>query len=628
MANASLFVRKASGLVRSWSVFDAFIYATFSINLITLGLFIFSYCYYLGGSLASGVVLGAIFTIFEVIVYASLISAMPRAGGDYVWQSRILNRGIGFVLTVTGWWFILWLWTPLYGQMLSYEFYTPLLAIAGFKDAALWFTTDSTGQFVSMLSVCVIVFVYIAIGMKAYARVQKFCFWGGLVGLVLVALLLLFGNNATFVANFNAFAPNFGAQAGDVYSATLKAGSDAGTVAGPLWPLAIGASILLVPMLTFFNLWPNWGSTLYGEVRGASDYKRNFWGMAAAIIVTTVGALLLFALIAKTIGWDFYNKANGAFWNYTFGYTTTPSPLPIWPYPALFAAFLVKSRVIQFIVVLLMSLWWFGWSGTLFLSSTRVIFAASIDRMLPEWVSRIEPRTKSPINALLLMVIPSAIISYLYAYKIFSFNTLALDATVVIAITFLGSTIAGTIMPWRAKDVFDGSPIAKYKVPTWLGWLVMLVFALFAVYLIYISLQYAWTILGGIGALGANGLTWFVVIVLGLLTLVNAVILLWILYYVAKRVLRGAAMPVVTLAGLIFLGFLDWLLVEWFWDPHVLPTALPAVGTYGIGWSNVSSMVFMFLNYIVAAIIYFGFSAYRRRQGIDVEKIYKAIPVE
>jgi len=95
MSTASLFVRKASGLVRAWSVFDAFIYATFSINLITLGLFIFSYCFYLGGSLATGVVLGAAFTIFEVIVYASLISAMPRAGGDYVWQSRLLNRGLG-----------------------------------------------------------------------------------------------------------------------------------------------------------------------------------------------------------------------------------------------------------------------------------------------------------------------------------------------------------------------------------------------------------------------------------------------------------------------------------------------------------------------------------------------------
>ncbi len=627
MSNVTLFVRKASGLVRSWSVFDAFIYATFSINLITLGLFIFSYCYYLGGSLAAGVVIGAIFTIFEVIVYASLISAMPRAGGDYVWQSRILNRGIGFVLSITGWWFILWLWTPLYGQMLAYEVYTPLLAIAGFKDAALWFTT-SQGLLVGSISVCVIVFIYIAVGMKWYARVQKFCFWGGLVGLALVCLLLLFGNNATFQANFNELAPNFGAQAGDTYSATLAAGEAAGTVAGPLWPLAIGVSIFLVPMLTFFNLWPNWGSTLYGEVRGASDYKRNFWGMAAAIIVTTVGALILFALIAKTIGWDFYNKANGAFWNYTFGYVTDPAPLPIWPYPALFAAFMVKSRLIQFIVVLLMSLWWFGWSGTLFLSSTRVIFAASIDRMLPEWVSRIEPRTKTPINALLLMVVPALIVSFMYAYKILGMNTLVLDATVVIAITFFGSTIAGTVLPWRAKDVFDGSPIAKFKVPTWLGWVVMLAFAAGAIYLIYHSFSYALTIVGGIGALSPDWLTWFVVILLAILTVVNAVILLWILYFVGRNVLGGAQMPVVTLAGLIFLSFLDWLLVEWFWDPHVLPEALPAVGTYAIGWSNVSSMVFMVLNYAVAAAIYFGFSAYRRRQGIDVEKIYKEIPVE
>src|SRR5512138_1701136 len=166
MSTASLFVRKASGLVRAWSVFDAFIYATFSINLITLGLFIFSYCYYLGGSLAVGVVVGAIFTIFEVVVYASLISAMPRAGGDYVWQSRILNRGIGFVLSVTGWWFILWLWTPLYGQMLTYEVYSPLAAILGASSVARWFLTD-TGLLVGMLSVCLIVFVYIAVGMKA-----------------------------------------------------------------------------------------------------------------------------------------------------------------------------------------------------------------------------------------------------------------------------------------------------------------------------------------------------------------------------------------------------------------------------------------------------------------------------
>ena len=134
--------------------------------------------------------------------------------------------------------------------------------------------------------------------------------------------------------------------------------------------------------------------------------------------------------------------------------------------------------------------------------------------------------------------------------------------------------------------------------------------------------------IGGIGALSPDALTWFVVILLGVLTLVNAVILLWILYYVGSRVLKGGAMPVITCAGLIFLAFLDWLLVEWFWDPHVLPESLPAVGTYAIGWSNVSSMVFMLAMYVLAAAIYFGFSSYRRRQGIDVDKIYKEIPVE
>jgi APA family basic amino acid/polyamine antiporter len=599
---------------------------TFSINLITLGLYIFSYCYYFEGNLATAVVVGGIFTIFEVIVYASLISAMPRAGGDYVWQSRILGRGIGFLLAVTGWWFILWLWVPLYGQMLVYEFFTPILAILGIKSAALWFTTTSSGLLVGMLCVCALVFVYIAVGMKWYARVQKFCFWGGMVGLVLVFVLLLFGSNQTFVSNLNDIVPKmFGSQAVDLYQTTLKAGEDAGTATGPLGNIAFGASLALIPMIVFFNLWPNWGSTLYGEVRGAADYKRNFWGMAAAIIVTAGLGLIFFALISKTLGWDFYNKANGAFWNYTWGYTETPPPLPFWPYPALFAAFMVKSRFIQFIVIFLMSLWWFGWSGTVFLSSTRVIFAAAFDRMLPEWVSAVEPRTRTPINALLLMVIPSVIISILYAFNIFKFQKLALDATLVIAITFLGTTVAGTILPWRQKEIYDGSPIAKYKVPGWLGWLGTILYAVGAIYLIVISFKYAATVLGGLSAISATGLTWAMVILLAILTIVNAVMLIWILYYIGSKTLADAKLPLITFAGLIFMFFLDWLLVEWFWDPHVAPFDFPK---YAIGWSNPSSMLFMLFNYVLAAAIYYGFSAYRRRQGIDVEKVYKEIPVE
>ena len=155
----------------------------------------------------------------------------------------------------------------------------------------------------------------------------------------------------------------------------------------------------------------------------------------------------------------------------------------------------------------------------------------------------------------------------------------------------------------------------------------MVLYAVGAVYLIYISFQYMMSVVAGLPAVPdlATPLTWFIVAIVAVLTVVNAVLLLWILYYVGKRLTAGAKMPLITLAGLIFLFFLDWLMVEWLWDPHVPPFDF---AYYAIGWKNVTSMVFMIINYALAAAIFYGFSAYRRRQGIDIDKVYKEIPVE
>jgi basic amino acid/polyamine antiporter, APA family len=541
--DSTLFLRKATGLVRSWSVFDAFVYAFFSINLVTLGLYSFSQMYYFEGGLLPTLLVSAVFLIFEIIVYASLISVMPRAGGDYVWQSRILGGGIGFVLAVTGWWFILWLWVPLYSDMLRQIFFTPLLGILGLKEPALWFSQTAVAFFLTIVIMLACVTFFIAKGMRWYSRFQKLCFYVSIAGLAVVLLFLLFGNNETFRAGLEREATTmFGAQPG-VYEATLKAGEEAGAIA-PLMGGGMVAIFLAMGYMVFFNLWPNWGATLYGEVRGATDFKRNFGGMAWALIATTLLAAVLFLLIDKTITWKWFMAANGAWWNYRWGYTTVVPPLPIWPYPALLAVFMTPNRIVQFIVILAMSAWWFGWSGTVFLSSTRVIFAAAFDRLLPERVAEVEPRTRTPIYALLLMVIPSLLIGALFAWNVFNFQTLTLCSTLVIAVTYLGSTIAAILLPFIKKDLYAASPIAKYKI-------------------------------------------------LGI--------------------------PLISVAGVIFGGFLCFLLYEWIIDPNKL---------YGIGLKNTSSMIYMGAMYVLALAIYVGFKIYRKREGIDINKIYDEIPVE
>jgi amino acid transporter len=449
----SLFVRKATGLVRGWSVQDAFIYAFFSINLITLGLYIFADAPFIPkGSLLLAIILSGAYLVFQTIVYAALIAVMPRAGGDYVWVSRVIGGGIGFTLAVCGWWFINWHWVPIYANILAKEFFQPLGAILGWHSFVT-FWSEPRGIFTSSVITAFLAAIFISIGMRGYARLQKMCFYCGMAGLLIIFGLLIFHSKSEFQAAFNHYAQHtYGSTSADPYAATVAKGTYAG--ADKLGGIAFGSTLLLIPMIAFFNLWSNWGATLYGEVRGASDFKKNIGAMAGALVITTLLAVVFLLLIAHTMGWNFYNSANNAWWS------GTDQMGGVWPYPVTLASFFV-SPWLQFIVILLMSLWFFGWVGTVFLTASRVIFATAFDRILPEWAARVD-RRGTPYFAILIMLGPSLIISYFYAYNS-TFTNWTLDATLVIAVTFVGSTVAAGILPWRKREIYNASPIAKYK---------------------------------------------------------------------------------------------------------------------------------------------------------------------
>ncbi|OHD82809.1 MAG: hypothetical protein A3J97_02710 [Spirochaetes bacterium RIFOXYC1_FULL_54_7] len=457
-----VFLRKATGLVRSWSVTDAFIYAFFSINLVTLGLYIMSQAWYFQGGLIPALLLGALFVIPETVVYASLIAAMPRAGGDYVWQSRILGGGLGYVLSITGWCFILWLWTPLYADMLRHIVIVPLGAVLGFRDFALAVAVSPLAWFVVVLLTCVWVVIVIAKGMKTYARVQKVCFWIGNAGLLVVIALFVTGNPARFPHLFDqGMLQLFGVQ--NAYQAVELAGTELGPTT-PLFGGGFQAIMLLLPYLAFFNLWPNWGATLYGEIRGSQDLRKNFYGMAAALVVTTVLAILFLLVLDRYMDFDFFMKANAVFWQHRWDPASSAMILPVWPYPVLFALFGIESVFVQVLVLLAMSAWFFGWAGTIYLSSTRILFSASFDRLLPESIARVSPVTRTPVNALLVMVIPGVLVSALYIWDVFGFSSLTLVSTLVIAVTFFGTSLSAVLLPFVKKDLYKASPLVNFRI--------------------------------------------------------------------------------------------------------------------------------------------------------------------
>jgi basic amino acid/polyamine antiporter, APA family len=455
----TLFLRKATGLVRGWSVRDSLIYACLATNFVTLGLYEFTFAgpAFPKGQFITATVIGGIWVSFLVIAYTGLVVTIPRAGGDYVWQTRILTSGIGFVMAVTGWWFILWLWAPIYGNILAVQLFQPIWATLKWtwpSGGAAWFGTH-TGVFVVTLITIAIAGALVSIGMAGYAKVQRWCFIGGLLGFAVVVILLLINSHADFIAAFNREGEHlFGVK--NAYAATNAAAAKAGYTTNSLGFGPLGPTMLLIPAFMFFLLWPNWGTTLYGEVRGASDFRRVFTGMFAGLWLTVLFTVITLLLINKTFGWDFYQNAN------SLDYNLTPQ-FGIWPYPFMFAGWLVNNAAFQVVLLLVLSLWFFGWVGTLFLSSTRVIFAAAFDRVLPDRAAEVSERRRVPVYSLLLMLLPAVGLAALYSYNS-TFHNYTLDATLVIAVTYLFSAIAVVILPLRKPDLWYASPASKIKL--------------------------------------------------------------------------------------------------------------------------------------------------------------------
>ena len=101
----TLFLRKATGLVRGWSVRDSMIYACLSTNVVTLGLVEFAYQDAIPNSqLLTAVLISGVWVSFLVIAYSGLVVTIRVWGGlpeGVMYAILIMNALVPFINKAT-----------------------------------------------------------------------------------------------------------------------------------------------------------------------------------------------------------------------------------------------------------------------------------------------------------------------------------------------------------------------------------------------------------------------------------------------------------------------------------------------------------------------------------------------
>ncbi len=420
-------------LRESWTPLDLGLHAFLALSPLALGLWIFSFAPLVGGNLLVAVALAGPVVFLGAIVFGSLAARWPWTGGDYAWQTRLLDRRVGAVLALTSWWLVVAALAPVYGNVVQVEVLDPLLWHAGWDDLASWFR-GRDGAFTASLMAIAVAAAFVGLGMRRAALAQRVLVVVGTAALLVVLGLLLSSSRPEFIRGFDVHATEVYGAGQITHGQTLYLG----TLDARVNDFQPSETLTLVPLVLLFGLWIGWAGPLAGEIRRRRRDSVRVALIRSATAWALTGLVLLVA-IAGGINWEFWNEANNLYWGTV--YETTPTALlPAWPSPVVFATWLTDSTLVQVAVIAGMAAWVIGWTATLFLSATRVLLAAAADGLLPAAVGR-TTGDSVPIAALALLVVPACGLAALDAYWD-AYSCWTASAVLALALTTLASGVA------------------------------------------------------------------------------------------------------------------------------------------------------------------------------------------
>jgi amino acid transporter len=449
--------------VRELSLVDTAWYGILAAGALFGLLYVFPYpqTTLLGLNVPLSVLIAMVLMIPVFALYAGLGSAMPRTGGDYLYQSRALHPMVGFSFTFA-WEVIMWVtFTTTGGLVVSTLGMQPLLFNLGVNqdskgliDAANWFG-GVDGILITTLTISVLAFLVTIMGLGAYRKIQRTFIVPAIVISNVVLIILLLRSKDSFIEKFNAFHQKALGE-GDFYAKVQSAITDTG-FQNPGFSLKYTFLFLSITGITWYVVFAAQG--LLGEAKKADNFSRLFKVfMIGGLYVGLVAWILPVVLFQKMVG-------GGAFMN---GYAAVQGSGDIvepagGTIPAV-AMMMTSNPIVAILLAIGFIAVGFYFAVCVFLNMTRVMTAMGMDRTLPSWFAKVSERFHAPVNAAIFYLVAAVGLNLLFRYNedLRTVLTLggAFTGTGIIAITGL----AGVFFAYRNKAIYDVSPVAKYKI--------------------------------------------------------------------------------------------------------------------------------------------------------------------
>ena len=459
-----VFTRKTSGLVKGLSWKDIFILVVST----PAGSGILYYSVstassYPGGNVGVSFLIGmALF--LPVIFLAALSSYMiPRSGSLYVLVSRSVNPALGFLasaLFFIGYTLCIGMIAFVVTRLLGGIFanFGVITHLVFFQDVGallqtpIWSTVG--GCFLVILT-----WLIVLRGVVLFRNIMRILFYITMLAIIIAIVLFAFTAPSSAAASFNGIwgegafenIMNLAAQHG--WSRSLFS-----------WQSTFG--LLLVVMFSYGGL----ELISYASGETTRQQKKN----VRAYVVAGLVLGLLYSAIAFSV-----SHAYGDFieaYDYAFNHCNAELSgimIPIAPSIPFYVSSLISNPWIGLILSICISLWLITTMIPYFFAPSRIIFALSMDRVLPESFADVSAKTGAPTKA--------------------SHITLVLGILGVLFTLFDVGTVLGTILfcalfvywlyglgaitiPYNNPDIYEQCPIKKtfFKVPviTWVGGLV------------------------------------------------------------------------------------------------------------------------------------------------------------